>query len=462
MISRQQLISWALGCLKELGFESSRYWEVTSNDTEQVLECKDQRDSAEAGDLLSLIGRTIAQSDAASRISWWSVQQKKLTYVSNDEDLVRQLFACEGKNLEVPARLPGSEQIDFLYYEGQASLSIYKNNSPHSWLDLPLIEGDSCFGKISVSHPRSGQPFSREDCEVAGIFTSILNQHVARIHALEAHGLRAMAMMSHELRQPTELATHSVQFLRARLIREKNQDLHKEFTLRNLEHALALIHNLNDAQNLALSSDSRSSTRIDFSDDVIRPIVNMIRHRLYMELLADRQVELSSEHLDELNSYDQEYRWKFKHQHIVRFECPLSGLKFYLRKARLQEICHNLLTNAVKYRKSDQGVEINIQLADRADESFPAQRDFEDYHVIQFVDYGLGIEDDEKERIFLSGETGSASEEAGEAGNGIGLSIARQIARGFKGDLIIGRLRNPTRFDLLVPVATTEQGWWES
>lgn len=463
--SRDALVAWALEYLvPELGFESARYWEIVTHDGEQVLECKLQRDSV--SDLQSLRGQIMAAPGRRTELSWWAINKREVTYICEDEDVVRQLFDCKGSELARPARPFGEEELAFLYYGAldeveQVVVRTHDDNTPHSWLDLPLIDNDKPFGKISVSHPRPGQPFSREECETASLFTHILNQHLARGYAVARHRLEAMASISHELRHPVELASHSVGFLKGRLLGEKNLDLIKHFTLRNLENALRHIHNLNDAQNLYISQDSHSAEPAYLVTQVIHPIVDMIRHQIYMELMAKNKIELSLEHLDAIKEYNNQFRWHFTHDYEIFFEEPLRTLRLHLRESRLQEVFYNLVVNAVKYRRPDEGMTIRLQLAGQSDESFPSDRNFGDYYVVQFVDYGMGVGEQEAEEIFEHGKTGSAARRAGKPGNGIGLYIAREIAVGWGGDLILGKLSEPTRFDLLIPRKTSVYGWWE-
>ena len=90
-------------------------------------------------------------------------------------------------------------------------------------------------------------------------------------------------------------------------------------------------------------------------------------------------------------------------------------------RARLQQILRNLVTNALKF--TEQG-SVDIHVSRRPGAS-PTD---EDYLLICVTDTGIGIAEDQHERIFQAFQQidGSISRQYG--GTGLGLAIARQLA----------------------------------
>lgn len=122
-------------------------------------------------------------------------------------------------------------------------------------------------------------------------------------------------------------------------------------------------------------------------------------------------------------------------------------------RARLQQILRNLVTNALKF--TEQG-SVDIHVARRAAEQ-PAD---EDTLQICVTDTGIGIAEDQHERIFQAFQQidGSISRQYG--GTGLGLAIARQLAEVLGGGI---QLRSApgqgSSFTVEVPLklaATTE------
>ena len=102
---------------------------------------------------------------------------------------------------------------------------------------------------------------------------------------------------------------------------------------------------------------------------------------------------------------------------------------------RLRQALGNLLGNAVKFTEKGS---VTLRVT-RAESQAPEGRCALSFQVI---DTGRGIPTDEQERIFESFEQGSGVRDSGdqhETGVGLGLAIARNIARRFGGDIFGGK-----------------------
>jgi len=66
-------------------------------------------------------------------------------------------------------------------------------------------------------------------------------------------------------------------------------------------------------------------------------------------------------------------------------------------------------------------------------------------------DDGVGVENDERERIFEPGARGSAGESNGNNGAGLGLPLARRLARSVSGDLVADPSESGGRFVIRLP-----------
>lgn len=104
---------------------------------------------------------------------------------------------------------------------------------------------------------------------------------------------------------------------------------------------------------------------------------------------------------------------------------------------RFRQIIRNLVTNAVRYGGEQ------IHISSHLDG---------DRHVIAVADNGSGIGSDAAERIFEAYER--AHEQPSQpASVGLGLAVARSLARAMGGDIEYCRVDGWTRFELSVPVA---------
>lgn len=101
---------------------------------------------------------------------------------------------------------------------------------------------------------------------------------------------------------------------------------------------------------------------------------------------------------------------------------PENSLHITSDRDALEQVVLNLLDNAVKY--AAKGGELSISLANG------------DCTELVIRDRGPGIPDDHKDRIFDTFHRVDNSLTAGQAGSGLGLSIARRIMRDLGGDLV--------------------------
>lgn len=94
---------------------------------------------------------------------------------------------------------------------------------------------------------------------------------------------------------------------------------------------------------------------------------------------------------------------------------------------RLKQILANLVGNAIKYTpRGEVAVHARLRMS-------PVGRTFERRLEIEVVDTGVGIPDDELERLFLPFEQGRSRPRSG--GVGLGLDISRRLVRLLGGDI---------------------------
>jgi signal transduction histidine kinase len=130
---------------------------------------------------------------------------------------------------------------------------------------------------------------------------------------------------------------------------------------------------------------------------------------------------------DLLNELAETYRHHFEANHF-QFSFDASDSLIFLNGDRdaLAQIIVNLLSNAEKY--SAENKEIHLRLL-RKDEPFA-------HAEVQVLDRGTGVPKGCEERIFEQFYRAHDSLSSGIQGSGLGLTLARQIARAHGGDVI--------------------------
>jgi signal transduction histidine kinase len=113
------------------------------------------------------------------------------------------------------------------------------------------------------------------------------------------------------------------------------------------------------------------------------------------------------------------------HGQRIELSRPDEPLWITADPARFSSMLSNLISNACKY--SDDGMAIRVQV-DRVGSQL---------HVA-ISDQGMGISDEDQDRLFSPFERGTNPDVHRIPGTGLGLVIARSIARLHLGDLSLG------------------------
>ncbi|HUE75183.1 MAG TPA: HAMP domain-containing sensor histidine kinase, partial [Chloroflexota bacterium] len=90
--------------------------------------------------------------------------------------------------------------------------------------------------------------------------------------------------------------------------------------------------------------------------------------------------------------------------------------------ARLDQVLTNLLSNAIKYSPGGGGVEVRLTSDDGQ-------------AILSVADHGIGIPEDERDRLFTAFSRTSVAQQSGIEGTGLGLFITRRIVRSHGGDV---------------------------
>ncbi len=108
--------------------------------------------------------------------------------------------------------------------------------------------------------------------------------------------------------------------------------------------------------------------------------------------------------------------------------------------ARTQQALVNLLENAVKYSPEGGPIHVRVRRANSSD------------IAIEITDHGLGIPTDELEHVFDKFHRLDPSMTLGIAGTGLGLYIARELARRMRGDVTVHSVEGAgSTFTLFLP-----------
>ena len=271
---------------------------------------------------------------------------------------------------------------------------------------VPLVAHDRVLGALSLIAAESGRRYGEADLALAtelarraalAVDNARLHREAVQARAVAESANRAkadfLAVMSHELRTPLNAIGGYAQLIemgvRGPVNDEQREDL--ERIQRSQRHLLGLI---NDVLNYA----KLEAARVEFRAErvPVRPLLDGL------EDLVAPQVAAKGLHYDCCDADP---------------DVALLG-----DEEKVRQILLNLLSNAIKFTPAGGTIRVS------ADADGDVVR-------LRVADTGVGIPDDQLERIFEPFVQLARGLSTGHEGTGLGLAISRDLARAMGGDL---------------------------
>lgn len=245
---------------------------------------------------------------------------------------------------------------------------------------------------------------------------------VAREREMEMLKAEFQSMISHELRTPLTAIAGSVEnFLRGNLGEvTKEQAEFLKMINRNVDRQMALIDDMLDLAKLEAKMMAPEMSRIDPEKTAAISRTNF--HYAYEE----KGLAFSMEAADSLPMITADERM-------------------------LGQILDNLLSNALKFTPKGGTVKLEVRKGYDNDEKTPEE---EKTVVFSVTDSGIGVRDEEKEKIFDSYYQADSSSRREFSGTGLGLAICLKMTKLHSGTLICSDPEDHAgaRFSLTLPV----------
>lgn len=237
-----------------------------------------------------------------------------------------------------------------------------------------------------------------------------ISRQAKELRTLDEMKSRFFANVTHELRTPLTLILGPID----RLLHSRSDESTAKEYLRNIQrNALRLLNLVEEL--LDLSKMESSVLQLEESPTALKPFLG--------RLLAN--FEPYAQHRRIHLSFD--------------YQCP-EDLILLLDLRKWEKIINNLLGNAFKYTSGDGNIRLSI-------------RPVGEKLLLQVTDDGQGIHPDDLPYIFNRYYQSSIYHHSLQGGTGIGLSLCREYARQFGGELSVqSTLGEGSTFSLLFPI----------
>lgn len=360
----------------------------------------------------------------------------------DEEDKKLHVVASEGTELDdyaepigsgIAGRVALARLPELIHGSATPAGSGHPERGIHSAMSVPLIRRDELVGVLNVNETQGRREFTEQDLNALGFFAEhaavaignarLFEQErdtVARLEELDRLKSDFVATVSHELKTPLTAIIGSAQTLNRRRDRM------------NAEQQATLVAMIERQGNrlLRLVEDVLTTARIESRVPKLRRELIELRHlaQIVSEDLAHSDIGQGRE--------------------ISVFAEPDDPTAWGDMGA-IQQVLQNLVENALKYSDRDKGVEIRL-------------RGLEGESVIEVVDHGEGMTQEEIQSIFDRFHQIDSSSTRDKGGFGLGLYIVKNLVEAHNGAVEVEsapgtgstfRVRLPQRSEVREPEA---------
>lgn len=308
--------------------------------------------------------------------------------------------------------LLGEDEDHVVLSEEQVAAEMGPVDMPGGLLATQLVSQDGHeMGLVLVAHPASGRPFTQEDAAIVEQLGALAVMTVEKASLYEAHARQEAARFRDEL------------------LAGMSHDMHTPLSV-----IVGIADSLNEDPTLPIADRRPIYATIARQARRLRSLVNQFLD--FSRIEAERPLTLDLEPVNVVDVIDNVVPL-FTHQREIIVGAEGDLPRATADRERLEQILVNLISNAVKY--SDGPIRV-------------VARQVDGNVVIDVVDEGPGLPEDELQQVFEKFQRGSAA--TGTRGTGLGLYISRALAEAQGGSLAAVSAVVGCRFRVTLPLAS--------
>ncbi|MDR3570997.1 MAG: ATP-binding protein [Candidatus Pacebacteria bacterium] len=290
-----------------------------------------------------------------------------------------------------------------------------------SSMTLPIVSRGTVLGALTVAYGESNRHYAQRDLEFMSEFCSHLGVAVDNARLYEDIKARDkakddfLAALSHELRNPLAPIKSSLELLMlSRNPHEQNEEL--ELVEKQFDHLTSILNDLLDVTRYMRGMIRLEKQQVDLAQ-LLRQVA-----RSYAGLANERRINLET-------------------------SIPEDPVFVWGDPVRLRQACMNLLDNAQKFTPQGGSIRVSLEQLDEA-------------LVVTVDDTGVGIPQNEIERIFDLHFQGSNKLRTHNAGLGLGLVLVKNIVDLHGGKITAASegVDRGTEFRITLPAFRPEAG----
>ena len=315
---------------------------------------------------------------------------------------------------------------------------------PYIEYDLPVLNYDNMFAPITVGEKFLGvievfreDDFKSEDAtcfqtlskqvsiplETATLYEEIKQANV-KLENLERMKSEFISIVSHELRTPLTAIKNSLGILKGGAAGETTAVMDKFLGLaeRNVLRLKGIINDLLDLSKIEAGKMKFSFERADISAPI-----ETVRNTLE-NLIKEKNISFSVNVQDNLP-------------------------QVFIDTLRIEQVITNLLSNAIKFTPENGEISVSATMQSGNEIGRSELQQDKSYILVSVKDSGIGIEQENLEKVFDKFQQIESSLSRKIGGTGLGLPIAKQLVDAHKGSIWVESVINSgSTFSFVVPV----------
>jgi signal transduction histidine kinase/GAF domain-containing protein len=279
---------------------------------------------------------------------------------------------------------------------------------------IPMISplNDQVIGTVEVGYNGKYRKYIFEqDIQILKNFVD------SAVHALETRKSAIIDTISHEMKSPIIGIRNNASYIQRRIdeITEDRIKIKCEDILMDCSSLLHQVRQIEHFMGRSVFQSSKIERTIVFRDIVIKTI-NQLKTTIQKD-------------------------YKFPLENIQYDPDNIKKIDINTDKILLSQVVYNLLINSLRYAE-DEPSKFRIRI-DVSEEKTT--------FTLKFKDWGMGIKEEDKNKIFQEGFRSKEAIAKDVRGSGLGLAVSKSIMKQLGGDLVLYRLSKPTEFYVVLP-----------
>ncbi|HPI38961.1 MAG TPA: ATP-binding protein [Ignavibacteriaceae bacterium] len=279
-----------------------------------------------------------------------------------------------------------------------------KNYNPNSYsAQVELKPEHQLFAEVTCS------PVPHPDKSLAGVVTVI--KDITEFKRLEHLKSQFVSMVAHELKAPIAATLGFINILtneKLKVTDEQKLDFLNRSSSR-LTGLLNMVNDLLDMSRLEMKTNVREIKELDVKE-IIQDVINLFQFEIEKKKLK------------------------------VDFIITEPVMKLNADQTEIQRLVTNLVSNAIKYNREEGKIDVNLACSSN-------------YLVIKVKDSGIGLKEQEKNKLFSEFFRAKNEHTKNIHGTGLGLSLVKKIVDSYSGKIEVeSEYGKGTEFSVHIPL----------